>query len=120
MGVVGLILAGAGLLIGWMGNMQRNGTLKRNPMMGIRIPSTMASDEAWDAGHRAAAATTIASGGVLLVGGLAVVAMGPSAAGVGIGITTVATVVLTLLSAVQAHRAAKAVGPSDPRRPRRR
>ncbi|MDA8309103.1 MAG: SdpI family protein [Actinomycetota bacterium] len=38
------------------------GKLPRNPFAGIRIPSTMRSDEAWSAGHRAAASALTAAG----------------------------------------------------------
>nr|WP_255804928.1 SdpI family protein [Corynebacterium kalidii] len=30
------------------------GTFRRNHIYGLRVPSTLSSDEAWDAGHRAA------------------------------------------------------------------
>lgn len=39
-------------VIGWAG---ANGRLRRNAFAGIRIGSTMSSDVAWKAGHRAAA-----------------------------------------------------------------
>jgi len=38
------------------------GRLPRNPLVGIRIPSTTRSDEAWKAGHHAAASTLMVSG----------------------------------------------------------
>lgn len=39
-------------VIGWAG---ANGRLRRNAIAGIRVGSTMSSDVAWKAGHRAAA-----------------------------------------------------------------
>lgn len=35
------------------------GVIPRNALAGIRIPSTMASDEAWTQGHRAAIVPTV-------------------------------------------------------------
>ena len=43
-----LLLAGIATIAG------ARGTLRRNHLFGIRIPSLLASDEAWTAGHRAA------------------------------------------------------------------
>jgi hypothetical protein len=48
--------------------MAAKGRLPRNVFAGIRIPSTMRTDEAWRAGHEAAAsAMTVAGFGPVLV-----------------------------------------------------
>ena len=51
------------------------GRLPRNPVIGIRIPSTLRSDEAWRAGHGAAASALTVSG------------VGPIAAAAVVGLT---------------------------------
>ena len=51
-----------GAIIVTTGVLAARGRLPRNPIAGIRIPSTLRSDDAWRAGHRAAARTLIASG----------------------------------------------------------
>ena len=40
---------------GFLATACRTGTLPRNGVVGVRTKATMSSDEAWDAGHRAAA-----------------------------------------------------------------
>jgi uncharacterized membrane protein len=49
-----LALPAAALLVAIVSQVGGNGTLGRNGLIGLRIPSTMQSDEAWQAGHRAA------------------------------------------------------------------
>lgn len=66
----GLILAGTGALWG-ITAAAASGRLARNGWAGIRIGSTMASDEAWLAGHRAALPASRATGIGALVMGLA-------------------------------------------------
>jgi hypothetical protein len=44
----------AGVLIAAMAALGSAGRLPRNHLVGIRIPSTMRTDAAWAAGHRAA------------------------------------------------------------------
>lgn len=53
--VVGLslLIAVAGLSVPYISRRAASGRLKRNHVAGIRIPATMASDEAWVAGHKA-------------------------------------------------------------------
>jgi len=54
-------MVGSGILLIWMAHAAASGRLKRNPIAGIRVPSTMVSDEAWLAAHvRAKRATTFA------------------------------------------------------------
>ncbi|OHT86710.1 SdpI family protein [Mycobacteroides saopaulense] len=49
--IASAVLAAIVLLMTWRA---ATGRLPRNQMMGIRIPCTMASEQAWRAGHRAA------------------------------------------------------------------
>ena len=59
----------AGLLVMGLGWLAKSGTLPRNHFAGIRLPSTMRSDRAWVAAHRAGWSMT-------LVASLLLVAMG--------------------------------------------
>jgi uncharacterized membrane protein len=51
-----------GVMVVALGHMAATGRLPRNIFAGIRIPSTMRSDEAWRAGHRAAASALTTAG----------------------------------------------------------
>lgn len=69
--ITGLVLLLVGLLLCSLAHRAAKGSLKRNPWAGIRIPSTMASEAAWDAGHRAAVLPMLVSGvGPTLAGAL--------------------------------------------------
>jgi uncharacterized membrane protein len=52
----------SGIIAVAVGRAAAAGRLPRNPFVGIRIPSTLRSDEAWRSGHRAAASSLTASG----------------------------------------------------------
>ncbi len=86
------------------------GRLRRNHWVGIRIPSTMRSDQAWVAGHRAALRLMplhLLTG----VGLLLAVLSAPTVEGVhlvGVGGAAVFLVV-AVITAIVAGRAAKAV-----------
>ncbi|HEY6800499.1 MAG TPA: SdpI family protein [Agromyces sp.] len=59
-------LLGCGALMLWMARAGASGRLKRNPIAGIRVPATMASDEAWLAAHVRAKRPTMYAGFVAI------------------------------------------------------
>lgn len=86
------------------------GRLRRNQFVGIRTPSTMRSEQAWIAGHRAALRLTpvhLVTGVSLLIG----VFCARTVSGLNIvGVSgAIVFVVVALFTAVVAGRAAKAV-----------
>jgi hypothetical protein len=70
----------AGLVLIALGRMAATGRLPRNIVAGIRIPSTMRSDEAWRVGHQAAATALTTSGFGPTVAALIVGVRGPGRA----------------------------------------
>ena len=48
-----VVMVGAGVLMLWMAKAAASGRLGRNPVAGIRLPVTMASESAWLAAHQA-------------------------------------------------------------------
>lgn len=60
--VLFVLMFGAGVLLVWMARAAASGRLKRNSTAGIRVPSTMASDEAWLAAHVRAKRPTMLAG----------------------------------------------------------
>lgn len=102
-----LILSGAALTwVSWLGSQRR---LPRNSWVGLRVPSTMADDEAWAVAHESAAGPLGVAGGVCMLGGLGVVTVGLDHV-VGVSVLAVsgtATVVLALVAARVGVRAAR-------------
>lgn len=73
--VLFVTMTGSGILLFWMAKATSSGRLGRNQVAGIRIPSTLASDEAWLAAHRRAERPTL--WGALFVGAAGVGAILP-------------------------------------------
>ncbi len=71
--IVGMALGG--IIVITVGRLSAAGLLPRNMLAGIRIPSTLRSDETWRAGHEAAATA------------LTVAGLGPIAAATVVGVT---------------------------------
>ncbi len=64
------VMIGAGVLVIWVAVRAADGRLSRNPLAGVRTRATMASDEAWLAGHQAARNLTVAGGAVSVLAGV--------------------------------------------------
>nr|WP_281360248.1 SdpI family protein [Isoptericola halotolerans] len=55
-------MSGSGALLLWTARAAASGRLRRNQYAGIRVPSTMASEEAWLAAHVRARRPTMCAG----------------------------------------------------------
>lgn len=112
--ILAAVMVGTGVLLVWMANAAASGRLKRNQVAGIRIPSTLASDEAWLAAHVRARRPTIYAGIASLASGL--FALTPVSMPVvmnGILVAAVALLVFVLYGARVGHAAARACQGSD-------
>jgi hypothetical protein len=98
--LVVMLLVGpfATALVAVVARLAAAGRIARNAFVGIRLPSTMASDAAWHAGHRAAVAPACWSLAVLLLADVAALLL--RARGVSTDALTVALVVPLLLAIV--------------------
>lgn len=99
-----------GVIVLAIGRMAATGRLPRNIFAGIRIPSTMRSDEAWGAGHLAAASalTTAGFGPVVVAIVVAVTSPGREAQTVLSRIATGWLLGWIGIATLQASRAARA------------
>lgn len=78
--VVGLLLVAAGAVVIVVARRAASGKIPRNRLAGIRTRATLASDQAWAAGHRAAEIESVRAGRTLQVTGAALVLIGLAAA----------------------------------------
>ncbi|KAA3636313.1 MAG: hypothetical protein DWP92_09715 [Armatimonadetes bacterium] len=84
----GIALIWGGVVIVAAGAMARAGQLTRQSFVGIRTRTTMASDAAWEAAHRAGGNWIIAGGMIMAVGGLLTVLAESDDTGVVVALVT--------------------------------
>jgi len=110
-----MLIAGIALIIGGVaivgaGALGKAGRLSRQSIVGIRTKSTMASDEAWFAAHRAGAVWVMAGGVLMALGGvLTILAETEEAAGVVALITAGVGLVPIVIGGVRGNSAARSV-----------
>ncbi len=104
-GVV-LTLAGASLLwISWLGSQRR---LPPNRWAGIRVASTMRSDDAWYSAHQASAAALGVGGGIVCFCGVGVIFGGTDVISAGLVVVALVALAVSLtVGTVAALRAAR-------------
>ena len=99
----------AGFVLLWLAVRMWQGHVARGSAAGVRLPSTMRSDAAFEAGNKAAAPMTGAAGAVLTVCGVLAAVLPKHLYGAfvfgGVGVT----LVCCLLGAATAVRAARSV-----------
>lgn len=103
-----LLIAGAFTLLL---RLIRTGRLERNHWIGLRIPSTLSSDRAWEAGHRAAVPAlrcTVAVAVVFAAAAAVVLGWSATASAVTAGIGLTGALACTFVSAWRGRRAARA------------
>lgn len=106
--LIGLVLLLGGLIVsvaGWFG---WKGRLPRNGMLGIRVPSTMRSDEAWKTAHVAAGLWIILSGVPMIAVGVMTLATAQTDDVLTLG-AAIAALVLVLIGGIVGVRAARSV-----------
>lgn len=87
---LGLLLMVTGVLLAVVASRSRRGTLPRNWIVGIRTSATLASDEAWNAAHRAGArALSIGAWGTFGTGALILLRLSN---GIGLAVVTIGLV----------------------------
>jgi hypothetical protein len=108
--VIFVVMVSAGSLILWTAEAAASGRLRRNPVAGIRLPVTMASDKAWLVAHQAAKRPTATAGWSAIasaVPSLLPLPLGFVVASILMGAATM--LVLVLHGAAVGARAARAV-----------
>ncbi|WP_390623475.1 SdpI family protein [Subtercola endophyticus] len=81
------------------------GAVPANRGIGIRIPSTQASESAWEAGHRAARVPALV-GGIVVICTASITVTVPAFASVGTGAVTAVLLGTPAWAVIRAHQAA--------------
>ncbi|MEV7228117.1 MULTISPECIES: SdpI family protein [Polymorphospora] len=112
--IVAVVMTVSGAVIIWAARATASGRLGRNEITGIRTASTLSSDEAWLAAHRAARSVTEAGGWSVVAAAVAVLATAsPVQMVVVVGAGTTLLLVLVLVGARRGVRAATALPRPD-------
>lgn len=82
--VLGSLMIGSGSLLWWVARATASGRLGRNKVAGIRVPATLASDEAWRAAHQRAERPTLVGAALAGLSGVAAFVPGPEELLVGV------------------------------------
>ena len=103
-----LVVGVVALATAWLA---ARGRLPRNRLIGLRTSSTLSSDAAWCAGHKAAAWSLVVLGCVMLLAGAVLVVVDPSSRARQVieGGTVAVVLPIVLAGGVQADRVAKRV-----------
>ena len=103
------------LFMMWMATRMGDGRFKRNRWAGIRTPSTMKSDEAWQIAHETGAPLMQSAGVLGAAGGLTgiVAALLGGSEGVVVGLILAGVVAMTILLILATVRGARAARELD-------
>lgn len=108
-----LVLAGAVFVV--VAVLGARSRLRRNRWIGVRTPATLASEDAFVVGNRAAAAPVGAAGAVAVVGGATLLSGADGVLGwVVLGVSVVGMLVLAGVGGLVGDRAAATVVPPSP------
>ena len=109
-----LLLGVLGAVVHGIVKSAANGSVRNNMLVGLRTPSTMASDEVWEAAHRSALPVTrvaaVAVPAAALVGVVLIVVTGREQVASGAALVCAGVLgVLTIVAGLRAHFAARSL-----------
>ena len=111
MWIAGVALIAGGVAVTAAGAMSRAGRLSRQSWVGIRTRTTLASDRAWEAAHRAGGSWVMVGGIVMAVGGvLTVLTESEETAAVVALVSVAAALIPILIGGALGQAAARRVG----------
>ena len=99
-----MVLGGIALVV--LGVLGRTGKLTRQSIVGLRTKATLASDEAWNAAHEAAADWVVGAGAILAVGGVLVILTDSETTGDVVALVATALMLIPLVIAFRRGQAA--------------
>ena len=106
-----MIFAGIAMMVGGialvvLGVLGRTGKLTRQSIVGLRTKATLASDEAWNAAHEAAADWVVGAGAILAAGGVVVMLKESESTGDVVALVATALMLIPLVIAFRRGQAA--------------
>ena len=106
-----MIFAGIAMMVGGialvvLGVLGRTGKLTRQSIVGLRTKATLASDEAWNAAHEAAADWVVGAGAILAAGGVLVMLTESETTGDVVALAATALMLIPLVIAFRRGQAA--------------